>query len=242
ACRALAYVTAGLLDRAHAIPDADARAMMLKQAELLIPIVKGGSTEMGVEVTSLGVQIHGGMGFIEETGAAQHYRDARITTIYEGTTGIQANDLLFRKLLRDGGEALRLVFASVDATAKTLQSSPRDDCNAIGARLEKALGAWVKATEWLGANVKADMAGVLTAAVPYLSLATAVAGGWQLGRAAMAAERRLGEGDSDTTFLEGKIATALFYADHVLPQAAWHRDTVCSGSGALARVTDEMLG
>jgi len=242
ACRALAYVTAGLLDRAHAIPDADARAMMLKQAELLIPIVKGGSTEMGVEVTSLGVQIHGGMGFIEETGAAQHYRDARITTIYEGTTGIQANDLLFRKLLRDGGEALRLVFASVDATAKSLQSSPRDDLKGIGNRLAKSLGAWVKATEWLGANVKEDMAGVLTAAVPYLSLATVVAGGWQLGRAAMAAERRLNAGDSDTVFLEGKIATTAFYADHVLPQAGAHCDTVCAGGSALAQVSDAMLG
>ena len=132
ACRAMAYYTSGLLDRAHA-PGADAdEKSAIYLAEFMIPIVKGGGTEMGIEVTSLGIQIHGGMGFIEETGAAQHWRDSRITTIYEGTTGIQANDLLFRKLMRDQGATAKVVFGEVYATAKALGASGQPELQAIG--------------------------------------------------------------------------------------------------------------
>jgi hypothetical protein len=134
----------------------------------MIPIVKGGSTEMGIEVTSLGIQIHGGMGFIEETGAAQHWRDSRITTIYEGTTGIQANDLIFRKLMRDQGETANVVFAEITATTRALAASKRPQLQAIGKRLDAALQAWREATAWLLANAGSAPAGALAAAVPYL--------------------------------------------------------------------------
>ncbi|MBS1191701.1 MAG: acyl-CoA dehydrogenase [Rhodocyclaceae bacterium] len=241
ACRALAYVTAGLIDRAHAAPDAGERARQLALAEFLIPIVKGGATEMGVEVTSLGIQIHGGMGYIEETGAAQHFRDARITTIYEGTTGIQANDLVFRKLMRDQGATAKILFGQVADTVQRLIAAEQPELKAVGQRLGAALDAWVKATEWLGATVKDDLAAILAAAVPYLNLAVVVCGGWQMGRAALAAAGRLAAGEGDGRFYEGKIATARFYADQLLPQARAWGETVRAGNAALAAVADDML-
>jgi hypothetical protein len=210
ACRAMAYYASGLLDRAHAVEDAEEKKRHLYLAEFMIPIVKGGGTEMGIEVTSLGIQIYGGMGFIEETGAAQHWRDSRITTIYEGTTGIQANDLLFRKLMRDQGATARVVFGEIAATAKALAASPRPELQAIAHRLGDALQAWVKATEWLAANAKTGLSGVLTAAVPYLHLAVTVSGGWFMGKAALAAAAYLDKGEGDQTFYRAKIATALF--------------------------------
>jgi len=241
ACRAVAYVTSGLLDRAHAGGDAEARQRDLFLAEFLIPIVKGGGTEMGVEVTSLGVQIHGGMGFIEETGAAQYWRDSRITTIYEGTTGIQANDLIFRKIARDQGATARRVLGEVLVTAKALSASGRPDLQAIGGRLESALNAWAAATEWLGGRLKSEPAAVLTGAVSYLHLAVTVCGGWLMGQAALTAARRLQQETGDAAFYRAKIATARFYADHVLPQAAAHATTVMAGDAALAAIDDAML-
>ncbi|MBD5801568.1 Acyl-CoA dehydrogenase, short-chain specific [Azoarcus sp. Aa7] len=241
ACRALAYYTAGLLDCAHHHADAATRERSLYLAELLIPIVKGGSTEMGIEVASLGIQIHGGMGFIEETGAAQHWRDARISTIYEGTTGIQANDLLFRKLMRDQGATAKRVFGEVHATAKALGASDRAELRAMGEKLASALNAWMGATEWLAANAKSALGGVLTAAVPYLHLAVTVSGGWMMGKAAIVAAARLASGEGDQTFYRNKIATARFYADQMLPQAAAFADTVMSGDAALAGCGDELF-
>ncbi|WP_153147287.1 acyl-CoA dehydrogenase [Dechloromonas sp. H13] len=241
ACRAMAYYTSGLLDRAHAIEDKEEKRRQLYLAEFMIPIVKGGGTEMGIDVTSLGIQIHGGMGFIEETGAAQHWRDARITTIYEGTTGIQANDLIFRKLMRDQGATARVVFGEVAATARALAESSRPELLAIGRRLGRALKAWTDATEFLAGDAKNGLAGPLTAAVPYLHLAVTVCGGWLMGKAALAAAGHLDRGDGDQTFYRGKIASAHFYADQMLPQAAAYADTVMAGSVALAAVTDDML-
>jgi 3-(methylsulfanyl)propanoyl-CoA dehydrogenase len=241
ACRALAYVTAGMLDRAHAHPDPEGRKRNLMLAEFMIPLVKGGGTEMGTEVASLGIQIHGGMGFIEETGAAQHWRDSRIATIYEGTTGIQANDLIFRKLMRDGGATAKLVFGKVVETAEDLAESGRPELKAIAERLRAGLDAWVKATEWLAVNAKSDVGGVLAAAVPYLHLAVTVCGGWQMGRAALAAARKLAVSEGDAGFHAAKIATARFYADQVLPQAAAYAENVQAAGGALAAITDEMF-
>jgi len=241
ACRATAYVASGLLDRAHAGTDAEARQRDLALAEFLIPIVKAGGTEMGVDVTSLGVQIHGGMGFIEETGAAQHWRDARITTIYEGTTGIQANDLIYRKLARDQGATARRVLGEVQATAKALAASGRSDLQAIGARLEEGFNAWAGASEWVGARLKSDVSGVLAGAVPYLNLAITVCGGWLMGRAALAAAKHLGAGAGDAPFYRTKIATARFYADHLLPQAGAFAASVMAGDAALAAVDDAAL-
>ncbi len=241
ACRAMAYYASGLLDRAHAVEDAEEKKRHLYLAEFMIPIVKGGGTEMGIEVTSLGIQIYGGMGFIEETGAAQHWRDSRITTIYEGTTGIQANDLLFRKLMRDQGATARVVFGEIAATAKALGASPRPELQAIAQRLGEALQAWVKATEWLAANAKTGLSGVLTAAVPYLHLAVTVSGGWFMGKAALAAAGYLDKGEGDQTFYRAKIATAHFYADQMLPQAGAYGETVRAGDAALAGIGDEVF-
>ena len=241
ACRAMAYYTSGLLDRVHAISDPEEKKRNLFLAEFMIPIVKGGGTEMGIEVTSLGIQIHGGMGFIEETGAAQHWRDSRITTIYEGTTGIQANDLLFRKLMRDQGATAKVVFGEVYATAKALGASGKPELQAIGQRLGAALKAWTDATEWLAANAKTGLSGVLTAAVPYLHLAVTVSGGWFMGKAALVAAGYLDKGEGDQTFYRAKIATAHFYADQLLPQAASYAETVKAGDAALAAFADEMF-
>jgi len=241
ACRAVAYVTSGLLDRAHAAATPEERQRNLALAEFLIPVVKGGSTEMSIEVTSLGIQIHGGMGYIEETGAAQYWRDARITTIYEGTTGIQANDLVFRKLLRDQGATAKFVFGEVEATIRALAVAARPELRAIAARLGAALKVWVTATEWLGANAKPNLSGVLAAAAPYLSLATVVCGGWQMGRAALAAAARLDGGGTDAAFCRAKIVTAHFYADQLLPQAAALADTVRAGDAAFVGAGDEIF-
>ena len=242
ACRAMAYYTSGLLDRAHAVTDPEEKKRNLYLAEFMIPIVKGGGTEMGIEVTSLGIQIHGGMGFIEETGAAQHWRDSRITTIYEGTTGIQANDLLFRKLMRDQGATAKVVFGEVYATAKALDASGRPELQAIGQRLGTALKAWKDASEWLAANAKTGLSGVLTAAVPYLHLAVTVSGGWFMGKAALIAAGYLDQGEGDQAFYRAKIATAHFYADQILPQASSFAETVKAGDAALSGLGDEVFG
>ena len=241
ASRALAYYTSGLLDHAHAAVNPENRQKSLMLAEFMIPLVKGGGTEMGIDVTSLGIQIYGGMGFIEETGAAQHWRDSRITTIYEGTTGIQANDLLFRKLMRDQGATAKIVFGEVHATAKALGASGKPELQAIGQRLGAALKAWTDATEWLAANAKSGLSGVLTAAVPYLHLAVTVTGGWMMGKAALAASGYLDKGEGDLPFYRAKVATARFYADQLLPQAAAYAETVKAGDAAIAGMSGDEL-
>jgi acyl-CoA dehydrogenase len=241
AARALTYYTSGLLDRARHLADAEERKKALWLAEFMIPIVKGGGTEMGIEVTSLGIQIHGGMGFIEETGAAQHFRDARITTIYEGTTGIQANDLLFRKLMRDQGATAKLVFGEIYATVKTLTASGKPELAAIAQKLGIALKMWTDTTEWLAANAKTGLGGVLTAAVPYLSLAVVVCNGWMMAKAALAAAGYLDKGEGDLPFYRAKLASARFYADQMLPQAIAFAETVKAGDAAIAGLGDELF-
>jgi len=233
-------VVASAGDAAQRHPDEAERARNQAFVDLMIPVVKGWSTEVGIEVASLGVQIHGGMGFIEETGAAQYLRDARITTIYEGTTGIQANDLIFRKLMRDGGMA-GFVFGEIADVVKALRSSEHSELKAIGLRLAAGLEAWVRSTEHLAANVKRDVAAVLAAAVPYLHLAVTVCGGWQMGRAALAAAKRVAAGEGDSRFCAAKIATAHFYADHVLPLATAYHETVKTGGTSLAMAADDLF-
>ena len=239
--RAVCYYTSGLLDRAHASADAEEGRRNLTLAEFLIPIVKGGCTEMTIEVTSLGIQIHGGMGFIEETGAAQHWRDSRIATIYEGTTGIQANDLIFRKLVLDQGATAKVVFGKIAKTVSKLNASERTELKSIGKRLDTALQAWVDATAWVTANIKTGLSGVLAGAVPYLHLAGSVCGGWLMGRAALAAVAYLDKGEGDASFYRAKIATAQFYADQMLPQAIAYAETIKAGDNALTLIEDVML-
>ncbi len=220
AMRAVAYVTAAAMDNAHRQPDAGAKARHQAFVDFMIPIVKGCSTETAQEVASLGIQVHGGMGFIEETGAAQHYRDARIMTIYEGTTGIQANDFIGRKTARDGGAAARGIADEMEKVAQELAGQADPDLKGIGARLAEGVAAVRAAAEWMVPAYDSNPRAAHAVAVPYLKLWGIVVGGWQLGRGAVVAGRHLKSGVGDANFLKAKVLTARFYADALLPQAA----------------------
>jgi alkylation response protein AidB-like acyl-CoA dehydrogenase len=215
--RALAYVAAGISDVAHHSADAAERAHSQAIYEYLVPVVKGFSTEMSIQMASLGVQIHGGMGFIEETGAAQHYRDARILTIYEGTTAIQANDIVGRKTLRDKGTVARALCARIAVTEQDLAAHDDEDCYAMRLALSQGRLALEETIDYLLANGKSDPKAVYAGAVNYLQLAGVVLCGWQMARAMMVAQDKM---DSDPAFFNAKLITARFYADSVLPQAA----------------------
>jgi acyl-CoA dehydrogenase len=241
ATRALAYVTGAAIDNARRHPDADARKRHQAFVELMIPIVKGWGTEIAQEVTYLGVQVHGGMGFIEETGAAQDYRDARITTIYEGTTAIQANDLIGRKTARDGGVVARSVIGEIAALATVLSADANGALVPIGNELQSAAAALKSAVDWVvPAYGKASRA-AHAASVPYLRLWGLVAGGWQLARGAQVAARLLAENKGDATFYRGKIATARFYAECLLPQAAALARAITLGSESVLALSDEQF-
>ena len=225
--RAMAAATAGWQELAHQ-GDAPEAATL---AEFMVPLVKGYCTEMGVEVASMGVQVHGGMGFIEETGAAQHYRDARILPIYEGTTAIQANDLLGRKTLRDGGATARRLAAMIaDTEAELAKASPV--AQAVGTRLAAARAAFEAAVDHLCATAGTDPNAAYGGSVPYLMLAGNLVAGWQLARSLLAAEAALAHGQ-DTAFMTAKIATARFYADHVLPETETQRLRITEGAESL---------
>ncbi|MGF6508313.1 hypothetical protein OKW35_003505 [Paraburkholderia sp. MM5477-R1] len=183
---------------------------------------------MSIDVTSLGVQVHGGMGFIEETGAAQHYRDARILTIYEGTTAIQANDLIGRKTLRDGGAAARAILAQVDATLAELEQHDGAAFDAMHRRLKAGRAALARVVEFILQNAKRDPNAVFAGSVPYLKVAGIVLTGWQLARALIAAKQLRAD---DPLFYGAKIATAHFFADHVLSQAPGIEASITSASG-----------
>ena len=239
ATRAVAYVTAAAMDHARRDPDAAARKRHQAFVDLMIPIVKGHSTEVAQEVTYLGVQVHGGMGYIEETGAAQYYRDARITTIYEGTTGIQANDLLGRKTARDGGANAMLVSAEIGKVAAELAASSDPQLAAIGRRLGPAVAALDKGIGWVVASFGTRPREAHAGAAAYLRLWGTVAGGWQLGRAALVAARQLADGVGDARFLTAKILTARYYADALLPLAEASLATlVDAGESAVALPAD----
>jgi alkylation response protein AidB-like acyl-CoA dehydrogenase len=231
--RALGYVAAAAFDQAHADPDPVAAAEARTFYEFLVPIVKGFSTEMSLEVTSLGVQVHGGMGFIEETGAAQYYRDARILTIYEGTTAIQANDLIGRKTARDGGRSALAILARVRATVAELKQS--ETLAAIAIRLEQACDSLERAIAFIAGAAKSEPRAVYAGSVPYLMLSGVVLSGWQMGRAALAATHQLAAGEGDATFLRTKLGTARFFADHILTRANGLAESVVEGAaGTLA--------
>jgi hypothetical protein len=234
AMRGLAYVTAGGIDRARRHPDAETRQAAQLRVDLLIPVVKAWSTDLGVEVASLGIQVHGGMGFMEETGAAQHLRDARIAPIYEGTNGIQANDLMGRKLLRDKGAAAQALIAEVREVATRLAAQHGDDLATIHAMLTSAVDALETATDWIVENWEADQARALAGAAPYLKLLGTVAGGWVMAVSALAAQRRLAEREGDPAFNEAKLVTARFYAEHYLPIAAALLPAIRSGATVMS--------
>ena len=234
AMRALAYVTAAALDNAHSNPDFAARQKAQATADLLIPVVKGWSTESAVDIASIGVQVHGGMGYIEETGAAQHLRDARITAIYEGTTAIQANDLIGRKIAREQGATIKGIIAEMRAAVSQLNG----DLVAVGVRQSAAIDALEKAVFWIVANFSTEPKAVHAGAVPFLNLFGVVAGGWQMGRAAVMARARIAAGDTDG-FWSAKIATAQFYADHFLTQAQGLAESVTAGAKGALDIADD---
>ncbi len=228
-CRAMALTAAAAYDAAHQHPDKEVRAQNQAFYEFMVPLVKGYSTEMSLEVTSLGVQVHGGMGFIEETGAAQYYRDAKILTIYEGTTAIQANDLVGRKTARDGGQTAKAIARQIEQTEAALAESGSAAAKSMLKRLRAAREAFVQVVDFVAGQTKASPNAVFAGSVPYLMLAGNVMAGWQMARALLAAERQLGEADADTAFLTSKIATARFYAEHLLSKAPGLRDAIVEG-------------
>jgi alkylation response protein AidB-like acyl-CoA dehydrogenase len=228
-CRAMASVAAAAYDAAHHHPDAEVRKQNQAFYEFLVPLVKGYSTEMSLEVTSLGVQVHGGMGFIEETGAAQYYRDAKILTIYEGTTAIQANDLVGRKTARDGGQTAKAICAQIEKTEAELAKRDSVNARAVARRLAAARQALLDVIDFVAGQTKALPNAVFAGSVPYLMLAGNVIAGWQLARALLVAEELAAQGE-DKDFMEAKVITARFYADHILARAPGVRDAIVEGA------------
>ena len=237
-CRAMALVAAAAFDAAHAHPDAEVRKQNQAFYEFMVPLVKGFSTEMSLEVASLGVQVHGGMGFIEETGAAQHYRDAKILTIYEGTTAIQANDLIGRKTARDGGGVARAIAAQIEATEGQLAASGTAHAVAMQRRLAAARQAFLDVVGFVAGQTKASPNAVFAGSVPYLLLAGNLVAGWQMARALLVAEQRLAEG-VDAEFMRSKITTARFYADHILSKIPGLRDSIVEGAPGVTEMAVE---
>ena len=238
ACRAMALTAAAAYDAAHAHPDAEVRQDNQVFYEFLVPLVKGYSTEMSLEVTNLGVQVHGGMGFIEETGAAQYYRDAKILTIYEGTTAIQANDLVGRKTARDGGRTALAIAKRIAATEAELGARDSAAARAMARRLEAARIAFEQVVVFIAGRAKSDPNAAFAGSVPYLMLAGNLVAGWQMARALIAAEERLAAGD-DVAFMTAKIATARFYAEHILPRVQGLRDAIVEGSESVTALAIE---
>jgi acyl-CoA dehydrogenase len=240
AMRALAYVVAAALDRAHRHRSEKERQKAQAFVDLMIPVLKGWFTETSIDVASLGIQVHGGMGYIEETGAAQFYRDARITTIYEGTTSIQANDLVGRKIAREAGVTAKAVVKEMKATLRALKKTEGEDFAAIGRHFAAGVKAAEQCVDWVVDTYATDIKAAHAGAVPFLKLMGIVSGGWQMARAALAAHDMLAKGEGDAAFLKAKIATARFFADHYLAQAPGLRETVTAGApGVLALAAEQ---
>jgi alkylation response protein AidB-like acyl-CoA dehydrogenase len=240
AMRTLAYWVAGQMDRAHSHPDAAVRAIHQARADFLTPVVKGWSTEQSVELTSTGIQVWGGVGFIEETGACQYFRDARITTIYEGTTGIQANDLIGRKLAREKvpGATAKALLTEMGAFAAGIAAEPV--LAQIAANLNAGVTAMTAASEWLLANYDRNPRAAAAGAVIYLKLTGIVVSGWLMARSAQLAAQQLAAGSSDD-FYRAKLATANYFAAHQLPLAAAYAATISDGSSAILDLAENLF-
>jgi alkylation response protein AidB-like acyl-CoA dehydrogenase len=235
AARALAFCTAEAMDHQRD-PDPAKKEAASATVEFFTPIVKGWTTEIAPQLCSDALQVFGGSGYVEETGVAQVYRDSRISAIYEGTTAIQANDLLGRKFLRDSGKVATQIIGQMQATIKQLEASSNADVNAIGAELAKGVAAVAATSTWLGTNARKDMRQTFAAAVPFLMLWGYVAGGWQMARAALIAEKKL-----DDPFYAAKLVTARYYADHVLPKGLGFAHEVTAGGPTTMGLTEEQF-
>lgn len=242
AARILAYRAAASLDFAHRSTDPEVSAFHQRRVDLLIPVVKGGSTEMSVQVASLGVQIHGGMGYVEETGVAQHLRDARITTIYEGTTGIQALDLIGRKILRDQGAAVAEIVTDMRSSAEAIQSATGDAANwaMLSDTVAQSAQAVEQATAWILDSVKDTPGAPLASAVNVLELFNIAFGAWAMGDAALAAAKQIADGASSAG-LNSKIRLAEFYARQVFPDANARLSAAMNGAEEVLGLSAEDL-
>ncbi|MEY2873103.1 MAG: hypothetical protein RLZZ373_474 [Pseudomonadota bacterium] len=241
AMRALGYLIAGARDMAAHHPDADVRRERQAFVDLMIPVFKGWASETAIEVTSLAIQVHGGMGYVLESGASQPLRDVRICSIYEGTTSIQAHDLVERKLVRDGGASLRTWLGQVQRTLGQLDAADHAGLSEIGQHLRSSVQALQRATEWALAHYGNDPLLVLSGSATLLRLLGTVAGGWQMARAALAAQRGLAQGDNNAAFLKAKLATARFYATQVLQPAAALADVVVNGAASVLAMDEASL-
>jgi len=238
ASRAICYYTASCLDRGNHGTDAEAASVWQARADLMTPIAKAFPTEVGQEVTSLGIQVHGGMGYVEETGIAQHYRDIRIASIYEGTNAIQAIDLVGRKLIRDGGATVS-AFVSEMREQDAPLANAGEDFAAVRQALARGLDEVVLCSTFLLTGDKRDPELVSAAAFNYLMLLGTVIGGWQLARGALAAAAQIGTPGSDRVFLDTQLLLAKFYAEQVMPRAFAHGAAVRAGSSAIMALSAE---
>ena len=232
ACRAMALVAAAAYDASHHHADAAVRKQNQAFYEYLVPLIKGYSTEMSLDVASLGVQVHGGMGFIEETGAAQYLRDAKILTIYEGTTAIQANDLVGRKTARDGGQTAKAIARQIEATEAALAARKSEAAKAMHKHLSAARKAFVEVVDFVAGHTQASPNAVFAGSVPYLMLAGNLMAGWQMARALLVAEDQAAAGN-EAAFMRAKVATARFYAEHILSKVPGVRDSIVEGHAAV---------
>ena len=237
AMRCMIYLNAKSIDIAHHHPDEDERTRGHELTDLLTPLSKSWCTDLGNELTSLGIQIHGGMGFVEETGAAQHYRDIRIAGIYEGTNGIQAIDLVGRKLSMRKGDVVRELLLEINETASELHSA---NLKGIARPLEDAVKDMQAATEWLIEKGGASTDDGLAGATPYLRMFGTTVGGWLLAKSALQAKKQIDEGN-DSEFLQAKIETAAFYAEQLLPQVSGLLPATVSGAQSLYAIKPERL-
>jgi alkylation response protein AidB-like acyl-CoA dehydrogenase len=239
AMRAVAYVTAAVLDRAGHEPDPKVRAAYQARLELMTPVVKGWITESGQHLTSIALQIHGGTGYIEEAGAAQHYRDARIATIYEGTTGIQANDLVGRKIIRDGGAALTALLDEMGQFGE--QWNPGDGLATVPDAYVGAVNELRESAAWLLANYKRDATIAGAVSFHLLMQMGLVTGAWQMARAADCAADKLAKGGQDEEFYNAKLVTVRFYIEQILPRASAHGSAIRSGGEATMVLGEEQF-
>jgi alkylation response protein AidB-like acyl-CoA dehydrogenase len=241
AMRALACLVASAMDSSYRHVDSEQRRRSQAFVDLMIPVVKGWCTENANDIASLGVQIHGGMGFIEETGAAQYLRDARIISIYEGTTGIQAADLIGRKIAKDKGAAVGHVIEQMRDLVQRLVDADEPALHEIATALELGIVALEQAVAFIVSNYGGQLATVSVGAVPFLDLFGIVAGGWQLGESALVAQHRLKEGSAEQAFYSAKLVTADFYAEHILARASGLAQTVIQGGDAALAMDDEQF-
>lgn len=240
AMRVAAYVTAAEIDLAHNATDEERRQQGLERSALLTPIVKGWMTELGLELASTGVQIHGGVGFVEETGVAQHLRDAKILTIYEGTSGIQANDLVSRKVLADSGRGMQRMLQEMQDLDAELQAAGAE---LASVRTAMATGRQrlADATDWLLSKADSEPAAVQLAAFNYMMLSGTVVGAWQMARAALVAQKKLTADAGNADFYKAKLITARFYAEELLPRSAGYSEAVTSDSNSAMELAEEQF-